>query len=358
MKKNQTDAIGFEDGRAVMASAAEENRLREFVNLKLASRGYPIVGSEGDYPFLDLGRSLIAKFQEQSRLLAEHLCPADAAINSFLRDYLGVIADDEFGNGNLVPRDALVLERHGIGRMLSLPANEDRFESSILSSYRVDQGVCHNPLHDRRTTKGVFHVTEGGLPIPADKKSVPKRVFARLLAHALNPPKDLMKLPFTANSEEPAHVFVSLLLRPVICPEVPGFTEEKSMEVRFFAPGNLVSNLDFVESIFGNAGDPYLPENDSRLDIEHWSGHTGCVILAPHLIHLTKKELGLPARTDATERQIRDGMFWENEDEKYNDGTAFKLTVRDKRGVVVTLIADSYFGYCKKEVKNANQLCV
>lgn len=351
MKKNQTDAIGFEDGRAVMASAAEENRLREFVNLKLASRGYPIVGSEGDYPFLDLGRSLIAKFQEQSRLLAEHLCPADAAINSFLRDYLGVIADDEFGNGNLVPRDALVLERHGIGRMLSLPANEDRFESSILSSYRVDQGVCHNPLHDRRTTKGVFHVTEGGLPIPADKKSVPKRVFARLLAHALNPPKDLMKLPFTANSEEPAHVFVSLLLRPVICPEVPGFTEEKSMEVRFFAPGNLVSNLDFVESIFGNAGDPYLPENDSRLDIEHWSGHTGCVILAPHLIHLTKKELGLPARTDATERQIRDGMFWDNEDEKYNDGTAFKLTVRDKRGVVVTLIADSYFGYCKKEVK-------
>ena len=35
------------------------------------------------------------------------------------------------------------------------------------------------------------------------------------------------------------------------------------MEIRFFAPGNLVSNLDFVESIFGNAGDPYLPENDA-----------------------------------------------------------------------------------------------
>ena len=28
------------------------------------------------------------------------------------------------------------------------------------------------------------------------------------------------------------------------------------METRFFAPGGLVSNLDFVESIFGNAGDP------------------------------------------------------------------------------------------------------
>ena len=348
---NQSDAIGFANGRAVMASRDEENRLREFVNLKLASRGYPIVGEEGDYPFLNLGRSLLAKFQEQSRLLAEHLCPADEAINSFLRSYLGVIADDEFGTGNLVPRDALILERHGIGRMLSLPATKDKFESSILSSYRVDQGVCHNPLHDRRTTKGVFHVTEGGLPIPDDKKCVPKRVFARLLQHALNPPNDLMKLPFTDGSKQPAHVFVSLLLRPVVCPQVSGFTEEKSMEVRFFAPGNLVSNLDFVESIFGNAGDPYLPENDARLDIHHWSGHTGCVILAPHLIKLKKKDLGLPHKSDATERQLRDGMYWEKEDECYNDGTSFKITVRDTNGVVVTLIADSYFGYCKKEVK-------
>ena len=64
------------------------------------------------------------------------------------------------------------------------------------------------------------------------------------------------------------------------------------MEVRFFAPGSLVSNLDFVESIFGNAGDPFLPENDAGLDIEHWTGHTGCVILAPHLSRLRKKDVG------------------------------------------------------------------
>ncbi|MGV8096513.1 MAG: hypothetical protein AB2L24_32045 [Mangrovibacterium sp.] len=35
------------------------------------------------------------------------------------------------------------------------------------------------------------------------------------------------------------------------------------MEICFMAPGNLIGNLDFVESIFGNAGDPYLPENDA-----------------------------------------------------------------------------------------------
>ncbi|MFT5126649.1 MAG: hypothetical protein ACI8W8_000244, partial [Rhodothermales bacterium] len=55
--------------------------------------------------------------------------------------------------------------------------------------------------------------------------------------------------------------------------------------------------------------------------------------------------------SDATERQKKDGMCWENEDEIYNDGGAFKVTCRNDKGVVVTLIADNYFGYCKKEVK-------
>ena len=123
------------------------------------------------------------------------------------------------------------------------------------------------------------------------------------------------------------------------------------MEVRFFAPGSLVSNLDFIESIFGNAGDPLLPENDSALDTEHWSGHTGCVILAPHLVKATKKAVGLPHYDQATERQRRDGMCWKKEDELYNGGSAFKITCRDQRGVIVTVIADNYYGYCKKEVK-------
>ena len=37
--------------------------------------------------------------------------------------------------------------------------------------------------------------------------------------------------------------------------------------------------------------------------------------------------------------------------ELYNNGGAFKLTCRDESGVIVTIIADNYFGYCKKEVK-------
>jgi hypothetical protein len=350
---NLKDKIGFTAEGPAIASPAEENRLREFVNLKLAARGYPIVGNEADYPFLDLGRSLIASFQEKTRLLSDYLCPADADIEAFLRDYLGdeIVAGVFADTPHLLPVGALVMERHGISRMLSLPPDHDEFKSSILSSYRVHQGVCHNPASDRRTTEGVFHVTEGGLPVPADKKSIPKITFAHLLKHALNPPEEIKTLPFTGTSNEPAKVFVSLLLRPVVAPAIPGVSPEKSMETRFFAPGNLVSNLDFVESIFGNAGDPFLPDNDARLDAQGWSGHTGCVILAPHLVSLKKKDLGLPNISDATDRQKREGMCWTHQDELYNDGGAFKITCRDKRGVIVTLIADNYYGYCKKEVK-------
>src|SRR6202008_3977058 len=128
--------------------------------------------------------------------------------------------------------------------------------------------------------------------------------------------------PFTSQQPQKAQCFVSLLLRPIVCPGVPGFTSEKTMEVRFFAPGSMVSNLDFVESIFGNAGDPHNPENDAALDAEHWTGHTGCVILAPHLIKLTKRELGLPQWEQATERQRREGMCWRDPAEQYNEGQA------------------------------------
>jgi hypothetical protein len=215
----------------------------------------------------------------------------------------------------------------------------------------VRNGVLHNPRYDRRTTAGTFHVTEGGLGIPADKKAVPREVFAAMFQHAMRPPQELQQLPFTAEQAEQAATFVSLLIRPVVCPEVPGICAEKSMEIRFFAPGSLVSNLDFVESIFGNAGDPFLPQCDAGLDIEHWSGHTGAVILAPHLEKLRKKDVGLPHYDEATDRQRRDGMCWRNEDELYNEGEPFKLTCRDASGVIVTLIADNYYGYCKKEVK-------
>ncbi len=315
------------------------------INVKLALIGCPPVAIDGNTEFAQIVSAMAGQSREKDRLLGNYLSPVDQRIQTYLFDYLQDVPAPK------LPTRTFTLDRPGLARVLSLPFDRDEFHSEIISSYRVANGVLHNPKSDRRTTHGIFHVTEGGLPIPDDKLGVPRATFAKMLALALNPPRELMRLPFTATQKEPAECFVSLLLRPLVCPEVLGFTTEKRLEVRFFVPGNLVSNLDFVENIFGNAGDPLLPENDAALDVEHWTGHTGCVILAPHLVGATKKSVGLPHFDKATERQRRDGMCWRDEKEIYNNGGAFKLTCRDESGVIVTLIADNYFGYCKKEVK-------
>jgi phosphoenolpyruvate carboxykinase (diphosphate) len=320
------------------------------INLRLVADGLipPAAADNGTAELQDVAGGLLQSFREMSRTLREHRCPADQRIEAFLQDHF---SDLGLPTKPRLPDYSFILDRHGVARELSLPASRDDFQSDLLHSYRVGNGVLHNPRNDRRTTVGTFHVTEGGLPVPGDKKSVPKPVFAQLFHHSLQPPPESLALPFTSSTSDPAHAFVSLLLRPMVCPEVPGVCPAKSMEVRFFAPGSLVSNLDFVESIFGNAGDPFLPENDAGLDVEHWTGHTGCVILAPHLSTLTKKELGLPHVDDATPRQRRDGMCWREPTERYNDGIPFKITCRTDAGVIVTLLADNYYGYCKKEVK-------
>ena len=325
---------------------AERKRLQLYINLKLASTGQPFSHS-GDEEFMCTAEDLLKSYREKNRRLHGYQCPVDERIQAFLNEYLAGCGDET----PKLPSNTLVLDRYGIARELSIPSNSDKFTSDIVESYRIKQGVLHNPANDRRTTKGSFHIAEGGLPIPGDKKAVPRIVFSRLLREALNPPEELLQLPFTTDEEDKAKLFVSLLLRPIVCPEVPSVSSEKTMEIRFFAPGNLVSNLDFVESIFGNAGNPYLAEHDAALDTKHWSGHTGCVILAPHLVQFTKKELGLPHYDDASERQRADGMCWTSEDEKYNDGNAFKITARDEKGIIVTILADNYYGYCKKEVK-------
>jgi hypothetical protein len=324
-----------------------DEELDRYINLKLAALGQPVSRSTAGADFLEIAGPLLRNYHQKDQQLGNWLCAGDRRIQEFLDAYLSDVCPR--GAARL-PANAFVLDREGMARVLSLPVNSDTFSSPWLNSYRLPQGVLHNPASDKRTTQGLFHIVEGGLPVPADKAAVPKRAFAALWSAALRPPADLLTLPFTTDQEDPARCFVSLLLRPLVCPAA-GRDPEKSMEIRFIAPGSLVSNLDFVEGIFGNGGDPYLPENDAALDALHWTGHTGCVVLAPHLVGIWKTALGLPHVSEATDRQRRDGMCWTDEAEPYNGGRAFKVACRDERGVMVTIIADNYYGYCKKEVK-------
>jgi hypothetical protein len=341
---NSKPSITFPERRAI----DKRQTALQHICLQLASLGHRCQMST-ERGYLSVADSLLKNYSAQRQLLAEYRCPADQRIQNFLNDYLqrnGVDVEIK------LPGETFNLNEEGIARELSLPYNGDVYKSDLVESYRLIQGVLHNPKNDRRTTSGVFHIVEGGLPIPADKKAVPVDVYANLLQVALDPPAELLNLPISSEHKKPVDIWVSLLLRPIVRPEVEGVLPEKSLETRFFVPGTLVSNLDFVESIFGNGGDPFLAENDAALDIDHWTGHSGCVILAPHLTKLSKKALGLPHYDDATERQRKDGMCWKNDDELYNEGGAFKVVCRDMDGVIVTIIADNYFGYSKKEIKS------
>lgn len=341
--------LGIDFGN-INSITTREDRI-QYINFKLASHDLPIYRSndtnnESNTYIIDLFEDIIKDYKEKTRMVEVHEVGIHKRINQFFNNY--------FYDSPTPPKgvvDSLTLDHYGLAREMSLPPDGNTFSNEYISSYRIKQGILQNPRNDRRTTEGSFHIVEGGLAIPYDKKAVPKETFIKLYQGAINPPEELKILPFTVNQGSPAKTFVSLMLKPIVSPKVSGVLEEKTMEILFVAPGSLVSNLDFIESIFGNMGDPSFHSNDSGLDVDTWSGHTGYILLAPHLITMRKVDLGLLHYNDATERQRRDGMCYKDESECYNEGNAFKLTCRDKSGVAVTLIADNYFGYSKKEIK-------
>ena len=108
-----------------------------------------------------------------------------------------------------------------------------------------------------------------------------------------------------------------------------------------------------METIFGNGGDPYLPENDAALDVLHWTGHTGCVILAPHLVGHAQDAISA-CRTSTTPPSASAATACAGATKPSSTTTAppSNSSAASLRGVIVTIIADNYFGYCKKEVKS------
>ena len=251
-----------------------------------------------------------------------------------------------------LPARTFTLDRAGLARVLSLPVDRDDFSSDIINSYRVKQGVLHNPKSDRRTTAGIFHVAEGGLPIPDDKLGVPKTTFAKMLQLALTPPQRTAETAVHLHAAAAGGMFRLAAAAAAGLPGGARLHAGKDDGSPLLRAGQPRQQSGFRRGhLRQTAATRCCRKTTPRSTCEHWTGHTGCVILAPHLTKITKKSVGLPHFDQATERQRRDGMCWKKEDELYNDGNAFKLTARDETGVIVTIIADNYFGYCKKEVK-------
>ena len=113
------------------------------INVKLAHIGCQPVPMKGDTEFAEIAATMAGQSREKDRLLGHYLCPVDHRIQTFLYDYLQDVPVTK------LPTRTFTLDRPGLARVLSLPLEQDQFSSSILSSYRVANGVLHNPRSDR-----------------------------------------------------------------------------------------------------------------------------------------------------------------------------------------------------------------
>ena len=183
--------------------------------LKLAAMGIEIPAEvAGDEDVFHLAGNLFARYREQARLLADHLCPADRRIQHYLDQLQGPTGKVR------LPAETLILDQYGLARELSLPLDGDRYENELVSSYRLDNGVLHNPGATAAPRKACSTSPRAGCR-SRGTRAVPLAVLRSLLEEALRPPAELLRLPFTANWKRPVETFVSLLLRPIVCPAVP-----------------------------------------------------------------------------------------------------------------------------------------
>src|SRR5690606_22325612 len=137
------------------------------IQLKLLSSGFKFEAGFGTQRITEHAADLVRKINSKFRSYPAPLCPTDQRIQDTLDRHFGDVKTPG-GHGVRLPESSLHMDFHGLARTLSLPPDQDTFTSPLLQSHRVAQGVLHNPASDKRTTQGTFHVSEGGLPIPAD----------------------------------------------------------------------------------------------------------------------------------------------------------------------------------------------
>src|SRR5258708_26516454 len=89
------------------------------INVKLALLGFHPVPAGDAAPLGEIVSSLVAQYRQKERLLGNHFCPADQRIQTFLYDYLQEVPVTK------LPLRTLVLDRQGMSRALSLPADRD-----------------------------------------------------------------------------------------------------------------------------------------------------------------------------------------------------------------------------------------
>lgn len=128
-------------GRQADRSAKAAATLRQYIYMQMAASD--LVLDEEARLKVDLPEGLLANLEEKNRLLSLLKAPIDQRIESFLA---GHFAELKLEAPLQLPSMTLVLDHHGLARQLSLPDGGERFENELVASYRVANGVLHNPV--------------------------------------------------------------------------------------------------------------------------------------------------------------------------------------------------------------------
>ena len=333
---------------AVATPDDQKEKLIRYINLKLGALGQPVSRATADPYFLELTRPLLRNYLVRDQMQGGHLCPADQRIDAYLREVLGETCPDGVPG---LPPHTFVLDRVGLARVMSLPPVRGPLFVALSGFVpRARRGCCTI----RGATGGRRREFSTSSRAASRFRRIRLRCQARrsrrLLARALRPPEDVLRLPFTADQPDQARLFVSLLLRPLVCPAA-GADPAKTHGDPIFRSRQPGQQSGLRGEHLRQCGRSVPAGERCRagrhaLDGAHRLRDPGA---APggH----AKKDLGLPhyERGHRAPKARRDVLA--RRGEFYNDGGAFKIACRDKRGVMVTIIADNYYGYCKKEVK-------
>ena len=90
-----------------------------------------------------------------------------------------------------------------------MPEGADEFHYEHVDSYRTCNRILNSPPTDKRATKDVFHIVEGGYPLPDDKIEVPKIALHKMIKISFHPNDKMLTLPFTSFSKSPVETFIS-----------------------------------------------------------------------------------------------------------------------------------------------------
>jgi hypothetical protein len=171
MTVNRTFGLGTEN-------EIDNDKIKQYINLKLASIGCKVEASKETEGFLEVAKPLLNNYREKARLLSNHFSPSGKRIHDFLDDYLKEVRTTQ----NIkLPQHTFILDRHGLGRVLSLPSETDFFETSIIKPTEPLREYLNNPKEDRGRQKVYFMFVRVDYPSVTTKRRFRNSRFATCL---------------------------------------------------------------------------------------------------------------------------------------------------------------------------------